>query len=62
MGVMGRWMLSILDGHCRYAHVCALRGDGLATHIHGTKKVVNNYSLHRALGSCPRRATDCWRR
>ena len=28
--VLGTWMLSILDGHCRYAHVGALRGDGVA--------------------------------
>jgi hypothetical protein len=28
--VLGTWMLSILDGHWRYAHVGVLRGDGVA--------------------------------
>lgn len=27
--VLGPWMLSILSGHRRYAHVTALRGDGV---------------------------------
>ena len=37
--VLGTWMLSILDGHCRYAHVGALRGDGVAPSILGMKEV-----------------------
>ena len=49
MDVLGTWMLSILDGHCRYAHVGALRGDGVATHILGMSKVVSDDSLRRAL-------------
>ena len=28
--VLGTWMLRVLDGHCRYAHVGVLRGDGAA--------------------------------
>jgi hypothetical protein len=49
--VLGTWMLSILDGHCRYAHVGALRGDGVATHILGMSKVIGDDSLRRALGA-----------
>ena len=49
--VLGTWMLSILDGHCRYAHVGALRGDGVATHILGMNKVIGDDSLRRALGA-----------
>ena len=37
--VLGTWMLSILDGHCRYAHVGALRGDGVAPRILGMNKI-----------------------
>ena len=48
--VLGTWMLWILDGHCRYAHVGALRGDGVATHILGMNKVISDDSLRRALG------------
>ena len=49
--VLGTWMLSILDGHWRYAHVGALRGDGVATHILGMSKVIGDDSLRRALGA-----------
>ena len=36
--VLGTWMLSILDGHSRYAHVGMLRGDGVAPSILGIKR------------------------
>jgi hypothetical protein len=49
--VLGTWMLSILDGHCRYAHVGALRGDGVAPSILGMSKIVGDDSLRRALGA-----------
>ena len=44
-------MLSILDGHCRYAHVGALRVEGVATHILGMNKGISDDSLRRALGA-----------
>ena len=49
--VLGTWMLSILDGHCRYAHVGALRGDGVAPSILGMSKIIGDDSLGRALGA-----------
>ncbi len=49
--VLGTWMLSILDGHCRYAHVGALRGDGVAPDILGMTKIIGDDSLRRALGA-----------
>lgn len=49
--VLGTWMLSILDGHCRYAHVGALRGDGVAPGILGMTKVIGDDSLRRALSA-----------
>ena len=49
--VLGTWMLSILDGPCRYAHVGALRGDGVAPDILGMTKIIGDDSLRRALGA-----------
>ena len=49
--VLGTWMLSILDGHCRYAHVGALRGDGVAPGILGMNKIIGDDSLRRALSA-----------
>ncbi len=49
--VLGTWMLSILDGHCRYAHVGALRGDGVAPNILGMTKIIGDDSLRRALSA-----------
>lgn len=47
--VLGTWMLSILDGQRRYAHVGTLRGDGVAPGILGMNKVIGDDSLRRAL-------------
>ena len=49
--VLGTWMLSILDGHSRYAHVGVLRGDGVAPSILGMKKIIGDDSLRRALSA-----------
>ena len=49
--VLGTWMLSILDGQCRYAHVGALRGDGVAPSILGMSKIIGDDSLRRALSA-----------
>jgi hypothetical protein len=49
--VLGTWMLSILDGHNRYAHVGVLRGDGVAPGILGMKKIIGDDSLRRALST-----------
>lgn len=47
--VMGTWLLSILDGQRRYAHVASLRGDAVAPQILGMSRVVGDESLRRAL-------------
>ena len=49
--VLGTWMLSILDGHWRCAHVGAQRGDGVAPSILGMTKIIGDDSLRRALGA-----------
>jgi hypothetical protein len=47
--VLGTWLLSILDGQYRYAHVAGLRGDAVAPQILGMKKIISDESLRRAL-------------
>lgn len=47
--VLGTWLLSILDGQRRYAHVTGLRGDAVAPQILGMTKIVSDESLRRAL-------------
>ena len=45
----GTWMLSILSGHKRYAHVTAMRGDGVNPGLLGMKKVISEEALRNAL-------------
>ncbi|KFB68296.1 MAG: Transposase [Candidatus Accumulibacter vicinus] len=47
--VLGTWLLSILDGQRRYAHVTGLRGDKVAPQILGMNKIISDESLRRAL-------------
>lgn len=47
--VLGTWLLSILDGHRRYAHVASLRGDAVAPQILGMNSIIGDESLRRAL-------------
>ena len=60
--VLGTWLLSILDGQKRYAHVACLRGDAVATEILGMSKIISDESLRRALAhlapSVSKRCTD----
>lgn len=48
---MGTWLLGILDGHERYAHIGAQRGDGVAPEVLGMCKIIGGDSLRRALGT-----------
>jgi len=47
--VLGTWLLSILDGQRRYAHVAGLRGDEVAPGMLGMTKIISDESLRRAL-------------
>jgi len=47
--VLGTWLLSILDGQRRYAHVAGLRGDEVAPLILGMNRIISDESLRRAL-------------
>ncbi len=45
--VFGTAMLSILSGHKRYAHIAALRGDGVLPDLLGMKKIVSEDAVRR---------------
>ena len=47
--VLGSFLLSILSGHNRYAHMTTLIGDGVNSRLLGMKKVVSDDSARRAL-------------
>jgi len=47
--ILGTWMLSVLGVHKRYAHVPALRGDGVSPQVLGMRRIVSEDALRRAL-------------
>ena len=47
--ILGTWLLAILAGHKRYAHITALRGDGVCPELLGMTKIVSEDALRRAL-------------
>ena len=47
--ILGTLMLSILAGQWRYAHITALRGDGVNPSLLGMTKVASEDSVRRAL-------------
>lgn len=47
--VLGTWLLSILAGHNRYAHVTALRNDGVNPGLLGMQRIISEDALRRAL-------------
>jgi hypothetical protein len=58
--VLGTWLLSILDGQRRYAHVTGLRGDEVAPQILGMNKIISDESLRRALAHlAPNQPKQC---
>ena len=48
-GVLGTTMLSMLSGHKRYAHIAALRGDGVLPELLDMSKIVSEDAVRRAL-------------
>src|SRR5271167_3275727 len=45
--VLGTTMFSVLAGHKRYAHITALRGDGVLPELLGMKKIVSEDAVRR---------------
>jgi hypothetical protein len=60
--VLGTVLLSVLAGHWRYAHITALRGDGVNAPLLGMKKVVSEDAVRRALGKIEETAGVAWLR
>jgi hypothetical protein len=60
--VLGTLMLSLLAGHRRYAHITALRGDAVAAHALGMKKIVSEDALRRALERIDEASSTAWMR
>ena len=49
VNVLGSFLLSILSGHTRYAHLTSLMGDTVNARLLGMSKVISDDSARRAL-------------
>jgi len=58
--VLGTWMLSVLSGHKRYAHVTAMRCDGVNPGLLGCRKVISEDALRNALKRIPQEEGCAW--
>ena len=58
--VIGTWVLSILAGHKRYAHITALRCDSVLPELLGMSKIASEDSVRRALKAMPEVAGLEW--
>jgi hypothetical protein len=60
--VLGTWLLAILAGHNRYAHITGLRGDGVSPQILGMAKIISEDSLRRSLARMSAEQSQDWLR
>ena len=58
--VLGTILLSVVSGHWRYAHISALRGDGVNPELLGMTKVVSEDSVRRALSALREQESERW--
>ncbi len=58
--VLGTWLLSMLAGHRRYAHVTAMRCDGINPGLLGMRKVISEDALRNALKRIPEAEGTAW--
>ena len=58
--VLGTILLSVLAGHWRYAHMSALRGDGVNPELLGMTKVASEDSVRRALSALKEEQCKPW--
>jgi hypothetical protein len=58
--VLGTILLSVLAGHWRYAHISALRGDGVNPGLLGMTKVASEDSVRRALLGMQEEESERW--
>ena len=60
--VLGTTMLSMLSGHKRYAHIAALRGDGVLPGLLDMSKIVSEDPVRRALKAIDEERGAVWLR
>ena len=58
--VCGTALLSILSGHSRYAHITALRGDGVMPELLGMKKIMSEDAMHRGFAAMAGNGGEEW--
>ena len=58
--VLGTWLLGILAGHNRYAHITALRSDAVSPQILGMNKIISEDALRRALARLSAQQSQDW--
>ncbi|MCQ8119481.1 hypothetical protein [Methylomonas rosea] len=58
--VLGTVLLSVRSGHQRYAHINALRGDGVNPELLGMSKVVSEDSVRRGFAQLDEEAGTQW--
>jgi len=58
--ILGTILLSVLSGHWRYAHISAIRSDGVNPDLLGMKKVASEDSVRRALLAMKEEESDRW--
>ena len=58
--VLGTILLAVLAGHKRYAHITALRSDGVLPELLGMKKIVSEDAVRRALSAIEEQKGLAW--
>jgi hypothetical protein len=58
--VLGTWLLAILAGHKRYAHITSLRGDALSAQVLGMRKIISEDALRRSLARMTHAQSSAW--
>jgi hypothetical protein len=58
--VLGTTMLSVLAGHKRYAHIAALRNDGVLPELLGMEKIVSEDAVRRGFKAIPENEGREW--
>jgi len=58
--VLGTLVLSVLAGHWRYAHISAIRADGVNPRLLAMTKVASEDSVRRALKAMDEAASGRW--
>ena len=58
--VLGTWLLAILAGHKRYAHITGLRGDAVSPQILGMDKIISEDALRRSLARMSEQQSQAW--